>query len=107
MQRFPDRSWYHKLARFYLFHKKNAEFETLTDEVGRTFSGTGLERYFANVGYGGTPVMYLCMDQFCHQRLPHNPVIVRKVLGAYPDCCTYDSAALANRIRQHSVEEDR
>jgi len=64
MQRFPDRSWYHKLARFYLLHKKNAEFETLTDEVVKTFSGTGLERYFANVGYGGTPVLYLRLNQF-------------------------------------------
>ena len=93
MQRFPDRSWYHKLARFYLSHKKNSEFETLTQNVVKTFSGTSLERYFANVGYGGTPVLYLRLNQFAHQRFPHNPVFVRNLLGAYHDSHTYDDAA--------------
>jgi cellulose synthase operon protein C len=105
MQRFPDRSWYHKLARFYLFHKKNAEFETLTDEVVKTFSGTGLERYFANVGYGGTPVLYLRLNQFAHQRFPHNPVFVHNLLGAYHDSHTYDDAAWQTLIREHWFEE--
>jgi len=30
--RFPDRSWYHKLARLYLRQRKNAEFEKLTQD---------------------------------------------------------------------------
>ena len=30
---FSDRSWYDKLARFYLRYKKNAEFEQLTREA--------------------------------------------------------------------------
>ena len=105
MQRFPDRSWYHKLARFYLLHKKNAEFETLTQEVVKTFSGTNLESYFANVGYGGTPVLYLRLNQYAHQRFPHNPVFVRNLLGAYHDSHTYDDAAWQSLIRQHWFEE--
>src|SRR4029079_13121273 len=68
MQRFQDRSWYHKLARFYLLHEQNTEFEVLTQEAVKRFSGTSLERYFANVGYGGTPVLYLRLNQFAHQR---------------------------------------
>ena len=47
MARFPDRSWYDRLARFYLRYKRNAEFEKLTQEAVKTFSGTGLESYFA------------------------------------------------------------
>ena len=105
MQRFPDRSWYHKLARFYLFHKKNAEFEALTQDVVKTFNGTSLERYFANVGYGGTPVLYLRLNQFAHQRFPHNPIFVRNLLGAYHDSHTYDDAAWLTLIRQHWFEE--
>jgi tetratricopeptide (TPR) repeat protein len=105
MQRFPDRSWYDKLARFYLRYKKNAEFEALTQEAVKTFSGTSLERYFATVGYGGTPVLYLRLNQFAHQRFPHNSVFVRNLLGAYHDSHTYDDAAWQALIRQHWFEE--
>ncbi len=105
MQRFPDRSWYDKLARLYLRSKKNAEFEALTQEAVKTFSGTSLERYFANVGYGGTPALYLRLNQFAHQRFPHNPIFVRNLLGAYHDSHTYDDAAWQALIRQHWFEE--
>jgi cellulose synthase operon protein C len=105
MQRFQDRSWYHKLARFYLLHEQNTEFEALTQEAVKTFSGTSLERYFANVGYGGTPVLYLRLNQFAHQRFPHNPVFVRNLLAAYHDSHTYDDAAWQALIRQHWFEE--
>jgi tetratricopeptide (TPR) repeat protein len=105
MQRFQDRSWYHKLARFYLVHKKNAEFEALTQEAVKTFSGTSLERYFTNVGYGGTPVLYLRLNQFAHQRFPHNPVFVRNLLVSYHDSHTYDDPAWQALIRQHWFEE--
>ncbi len=105
MQRFPDRSWYDKLARFYLRYKKNAEFEALTQEAVKTFNGTSLERYFANVGYGGTPVLYLRLNQYAHQRFPHNPIFVRNLLGAYHDSHTYDDAAWQVLIRQHWFEE--
>ncbi len=47
LARFPERSWYDKLARFYLRYKKDADFEKLTQEAVKTFSGTDLEQYFA------------------------------------------------------------
>ena len=106
MQRFPDRSWYHKLARFYLAHKKNAEFETLTEEAVKTFSGTELERYFANVGYGGTPALYLRLNQY--RATSASPTIQSScaiLLGAYHDSHTYDDAAWQSLIRQHWFEE--
>ena len=55
LARFPDRTWYDRLARFYLRYKRDADFENLTQEAVKTFSGTDLEQYFGNVGYGGTP----------------------------------------------------
>ena len=47
LARFPDRSWYDRLARFYLRYKRDADFERLTQEAVKTFSGTDLERYFS------------------------------------------------------------
>jgi len=51
--RFPDRSWYHKLARLYLRQRKNAEFEKLTQDAVRIFQGSELEHYFQSL-VGGT-----------------------------------------------------
>jgi cellulose synthase operon protein C len=105
LARFPERSWYDKLARFYLRYKKDADFERLTQEAVKTFNGTDLEQYFRNVGYGGTPALYLRLNQYASQRFPHNPVFVRNLLSAYHDSHTYDDAAWQSLLRQHWFEE--
>ena len=46
LARFPDRSWYDRLARFYLRYKRDTDFEKLTQEAVKTFSGTDLEQIF-------------------------------------------------------------
>ena len=46
MQQFPDRSWHHRLARWYLRRSQTAAFETLTRDVVRAFDGTELAGYF-------------------------------------------------------------
>ena len=38
--RFSDKSWYDKLARFYLRYKRDSEFEQLTRDAVKTFSGS-------------------------------------------------------------------
>ena len=105
LAQFPDRTWYDKLARFYLRYKRDADFEKLTQEAVKTFSGTDLEQYFGNVGYGGTPALYLRLNQYANQRFPHNPVFVRNLLSAYHDSHTYDDAAWQSLLRQHWFEE--
>jgi len=105
LARFPDRTWYDRLARFYLRYKRDADFEKLTQEAVKTFSGTDLEQYFGNVGYGGTPALYLRLNQYANQRFPHNPVFVRNLLSAYHDSHTYDDAAWQHLLRQHWFEE--
>ncbi len=105
MARFSDRSWYDKLARFYLRSRKNAEFEKLTQDVVQTFSGTELEAYFAGVGYGGTPALYLRLNLYANRRFPHNPVFVQNLLSAYHSQGTYDDAAWLALLRQHWFEE--
>jgi predicted Zn-dependent protease len=104
MAHFPERSWYHKLARFYLRQRKNAEFEKLTEDAVKVFQGTELERYFQTV-VGGTPPLYLRLNQYANARFPHNPVFVRNLLAAYRNPATRNPAAEEGLLRQHWFEE--
>jgi cellulose synthase operon protein C len=103
MARFPDRSWYHKLARFYLRHKRTDDFEQLTREAVKTFNGTDLEVYFNNVY--GSPALYLRLNEYAHRRFPHNPVFVRNLLSAYQMRETRDPVAWEVLLREHWFEE--
>ena len=100
ISRFADKSWYDKLARFYLRQKRDSEFEQLTRDAVASFKGSELEQYFTNV-VGGSPVMYLRLNLYAHQRFPHNPVFVRNLLGAYQSPQTHDEAAWEALLRQH------
>ena len=102
--RFPDKSWYDKLARFYLRHKRNSEFEQLTRDAVASFRGSDLEQYFTQVVYGG-PELYLRLNQYAHERFPHNPVFVHNLLSAYLAPQTRDHAAWESLLRQHWFEE--
>ncbi len=105
MARFPDRTWYHKLARYYLRHRKEAEFEKLTQEAVKAFKGTELESYFQSV-VGGSPVLYLRLNQYANARFPHNPVFVHNLLGAYRNVATWNPAAWEALLRQHWFEQE-
>ncbi len=100
---FPDRSWYDKLSRFYLRYKRNSEFEQLTRDAIKSFSGTDLERYFQ--GVYGSPELYLQLNLYANQRFPHNPAFVHNLLRAYQSRETYNEAAWEALLRQHWFEE--
>ena len=102
--RFSDKSWYDKLARFYLRYKRNAEFEQLTRDAVSSFQGSELERYFTQIVYG-SPTLYLTLNQYAHQRFPHSPVFVRNLLTAYQAPVTRDPAAWEALLRQHWFED--
>ncbi|MBZ5684041.1 MAG: hypothetical protein LAP86_03320 [Acidobacteriia bacterium] len=104
ISRFADKSWYDKLARFYLRYKRDSEFEKLMRDAVASFKGSELELHFNNVA-GGGPVMYLRLNLYAHQRFPHNPVFVRNLLGAYQSSKTYDQAAWEALLRQHWFED--
>jgi predicted Zn-dependent protease len=104
MARFPDHSWYNKLARFYLRSRKNAEFEKLTQEAVKQFDGSDLQGYFQSV-VGGSPQMYVRLNQYAHARFPHNPYFVRNLLRAYYSTPTWNEVAWEDLIRQHWFEE--
>ena len=101
---FSDKSWYDKLARYYVRYKRDSDFEQLTRDAVASFKGSELEQYFTNV-VGGSPVMYLRLNLYAHQRFPHNPVFVRNLLGAYRSPYTHDEAAWEALLRQHWFEE--
>lgn len=103
MQQFQDRSWSHKLARWYLRTKRVQEFAKLTRDVTTTFSGTELESYFAQVaGKGAVDAnLYLQLNLYAHQRFPHDLVFVRNLLDAYRTPGTQNPAAWEGLIRQH------
>ena len=104
MARFPDHSWYNKLARYCLRYKKSAELEKLTEDAVKQFDGTELEGYFQSVG-GSTRAMYVRLNQYANGRFPHNPYFVRNLLDAYHSKPTYDQSAWLALIRQHWFEE--
>jgi predicted Zn-dependent protease len=104
MARFPDHSWYNKLARFYLWSRKNAEFEKLTQDAVKQFDGSDLQGYFQSV-VGGTPQMYVRLNQYAHARFPHNPYFVRNLLRAYHSTPTWNEVAWEELIRQYWFEE--
>ena len=102
--RFNDRSWYDKLARFYLRYRRDSDFEQLSRDAVKSFSGTDLERYFGNV-IGSSAVLYLRLNQYANQRFPHNPVFVHNLLAIYQTPPTLDMAAWEALLRQHWFEE--
>ena len=106
IQKFPDRSWYHKLARLYLRHRRNAEFEELSRQVVATFKGTELEGYFEDIGYGAGAQIYLRLNLYANHRFPHDLVFVRNLLNAYRMRETWDDAAWLALLRQHWFEDN-
>lgn len=109
MQQFSDRSWYQKLARWYLTRKSQEQFEVLTRQVINIFSGTDLQDYFQAVVWNGgpvTPQLYLQLNLYAHQRFPNNLSFVRNLLEAYRSKPTYNSPEWLALIRQYWFDDD-
>jgi cellulose synthase operon protein C len=102
-QQFQDRSWHHKLARWYLRQKQEAAFEDLTKAVAQTFSGTELDSYFqqvvANANLDAT--LYRQVNLYAYQRFPHDLVFVKNLLNAYQRRGTADPNAYMALLRQN------
>jgi tetratricopeptide (TPR) repeat protein len=102
IQQFQDRSWYQKLARWYLRRREQAAFDQLTREVVKIFSGTDLETYFRQVvGPGIDARLYRQLNEFAHQRFPQNLAFVRNLMQAYTRQETYDPAAYEALLRNY------
>ncbi|MBI1355624.1 MAG: hypothetical protein GC160_14900 [Acidobacteria bacterium] len=101
MEQFQDRSWEHKLGRFYLRAQKRAELEALTRQAADSFSGQELEEYFQTVNPGALDAqLFLQLNRYAHERFPHNLSFVRNLLSAYRNPATRDEAAWAELLRR-------
>ena len=103
MRQFQDRSWHHKLSRWYLRRKQHAQFAALAREVAAVFSGSELERYFREVVGGANldAVLYRQVNLFAQERFPHNLTFVRNLLAAYQRPGSADPAAWERLIRNY------
>ncbi len=104
--RFQDRSWYDKLARFYLREKNRQAFTALTRQVTDVFSGSELEQYFARVREFGLPAsggprLALELNLYAARRFPHDLVFTQNLLNAYQVNPTADAAAYEALLRRH------
>lgn len=101
---FPDRTWQHKLARWYLRQKRQADVAKLTRDVVKIFSGTELDEYFREIVSPAQPVgpaLYLRLNLYAYRRFPHYLAFARNLLNAYGHGPTADSAAYEAVLRRH------
>jgi hypothetical protein len=102
--RFQDHTWEHKLARWYLRQKRQADVAKLTRDVVKIFSGTELDQYFREIVSPAQPLgpaLYLQLNLYAHQRFPHYLAFARNLLGAYASPPTADNAAYETILRRH------
>jgi hypothetical protein len=106
---FQDHSWQHKLARWYLRQKRQADVARLTRDVVKVFSGTELDEYFREIVSPAQPVgpaLYLQLNLYAHQRFPHYLAFARNLLTAYSSGTTTDMGAYEAVLRRHWYDAD-
>jgi cellulose synthase operon protein C len=101
--KFDDRSWYDKLARWYLRRKQSSALEKISRQAIAIFSGSELEAYFGQIVSNTRPdaALYLQLNLYAHDRFPEDLVFVHNLLNAYTRRETYDAAAAERLLRQY------
>jgi len=101
--KFADRSWYHKLARWYLRTREYGALEKISRDVIAVFSGADLERYFGEIVNATHPdsALYLQLNLYAHERFPEDLVFVHNLIGAYGRQTPRDAAAAERLLRQY------
>src|SRR5439155_117713 len=108
IQRFQDRSWWHKLARFYLRNRLANDLRTLSRQVVDTFAGTDVEAYIADVIADAALErrLQLEINLYAHTRFPHDLRFVQNLISLYSVDVTADSAALTRLLADHWYEDE-
>ncbi|MBS1872968.1 MAG: hypothetical protein JSU00_07120 [Acidobacteria bacterium] len=108
ISQFPDTSWSHKLARWYLKQKQTAQFTQLSREVAEKFSGAELERYFSEAVPRGSvaAALYLQLNLYAHQRFPNDLAFTRNLLTAYSTRGSADAVAYESLLRASWFQAD-
>jgi hypothetical protein len=106
---FQDRTWQHKLARWYLRQKRQADVVRLTRDVIKIFSGTELDAYFREIVTPAQPLgpaLYLQLNLYANQRFPHSLTFARNLLTAYSTAPTANMVAYDAILRRHWYDAD-
>ncbi|MCI0614857.1 hypothetical protein L0244_17840, partial [bacterium] len=84
IQQFKTKSWYEKLARWYLRREQSTELEKLSHEVIDTFQGTEVAVYLQNVDTSYPyRSLYIALNRYALSRFPYNMTFVNNLLTMY------------------------
>jgi tetratricopeptide (TPR) repeat protein len=84
IQQFKTRSWYEKLARWYIRQEQANEFEKISQEIIDLFSGTEVAQYINSVQYPNpTRSLQLGLNKYALSRFPFNLNFVHNLLFFY------------------------
>lgn len=108
IQQFPDKSWSHKLARYFLRQKMTAHYDTFTREVSAAFSGTELAEYLQATAQQGSldPVLYRQVNLYAYRRFPHHLPFVRNLLAAYSNRATASPTEWERLLRENWIYDE-
>ena len=84
IQRFQEKGWYEKLARWYLRQQRDQEYEEVSKQIIDLFNGTEVQAYLQGIP-SATPyeTLYLGLNRYAHQRFPYNVQFVQNILLHY------------------------
>jgi len=85
MNRFGDTEWASKLARYYLRTQRRQDYQALVERLTGVFTGSELERFLQQVPPNArlNDQFAVSINEFAHQRFPHNLAFVRSLLRYY------------------------
>jgi hypothetical protein len=108
MAQFPDKSWSHKLARWYLRGKMNARYDALSREVAAVFSGTDLEEYLRVTAVPGQldAVLYRNVNTYALTRFPHHVPFVKNLVDAHGARATANPAEQERLLRSYWIYDE-
>ncbi len=89
INRFQDKGWYEKLARWYLRFKQENEYEKLSKQVMDIFRGTEIESYLQQTS-GSSHQLYIALNLYAHQKFPLNLHFVRNLLSHYDQARSWE-----------------
>jgi len=104
IQQFDDKTWYAKLARYYIRLKRDSDYAALTTQVTKIFTGTELESYFEAAPAPGAQLS-LQVNLYAHKRFPHDLTFTRNLLSLYHSRATGDEAAWQKLLSEHWFED--
>lgn len=86
IQRFQEKGWYEKLARWYLRQQRDQEYEEVSKQIIDLFNGTEVQAYLQGIPSANPyETLYLGLNRYAHQRFPYNVQFVQNILWYYKD----------------------